>query len=335
MSLSAEDRAMRLTGIGASEIAAVLEIGPDPKFGPLRLWCKKPTPTRPPLLVEEDEDEPLQSDEDGTDRLPPAAIGHALEQAMRELYASRTGIQMAPAATMRHRRVAHVLATPDGLSDPGHDRGLEIKIVGARMAHHWADDAVPEYVESQCAQGMAVTGRSQWGVIALVGGTDLRIHRLTRDPELEELLLDEASRFWVDHVDGDRPPPEMSWQERRQYLRLRYGRPETTTCRIVEDGVLELADRLARINGEIKLLETEKETVTNALINVVGDDYGIAGAWGKFLHYPVAGRIDWRAVAEELAGGAVPEPLAEKHRGKGHRVPRLYQPSKTRKARKR
>jgi len=78
----------------------------------------------------------------------------------------------------------------------------------------------------------------------------------------------------------------------------------------------------------------ERTALTNALTEIVGDSYGVAGPWGKFLWYPRAGSPEWKEIAHALAGGTVPQAMIEQHRGDACRVPRLYGPPKPKAPRK-
>lgn len=310
MALTKEQLAIRRTGVGASEVAEVVEL--HPYRGPIDVWLRKTGRA----LEEETSD--------------AGAVGHMLEAFALALYTRRTGIKVQrQKVTLRHPVHEHMLASPDALGRT-EDLGAEAKIVGWRMAHHWADDSVPDYVRLQAVQNMAVTGRSRWDVVALIGGTDLRVFTITRDPDMEALLAESIELFWADHVVRDVPPPVRDPEERRRYLRTRYPGSEATRTRLVNDPVVAAAaDRLRELDEAAADIERQKRELTDGLCELVGDDYGIEGGWGKFLWYPTRGAPAWKAIAEELAGGAVSTDIIERHRGEPSRTPRLYEPKKT------
>lgn len=316
--LSAKQKAMRRTGITASETAAVLR--EHPYRSATHVWLSKPTPSRPALLDVEDDDR--IEDENARQQ-----VGTFLEAGIRELVRARTGIHFRRSTTLRHKEIPHVLATPDGLSSKDEDAGLEIKMVGARMAHHWADHTVPDYTATQARVGMAVARRSRWIVAALIGGTDLRIHVLERDFDLEEATNEAVGQFWLDNVLGDEPPEPESVEERKLWLRTRYPGAESTACeRVDAEEVAECMRWYASVDGVYQLAKAKREELSVMLAERVGAAYGIETSAGKFLHYNVRGRIDWQAVAEEIAGDRIPEDVIERHRGAGSRVPRFYPP---------
>ena len=73
MSLTAAQKAIRATGIGASEVSAIAAI--NPYAAPIDVWLEKPTPSRGPLVEANDNDHPES----------PIAVGHELEGALLEM----------------------------------------------------------------------------------------------------------------------------------------------------------------------------------------------------------------------------------------------------------
>lgn len=309
--LTAEQLELRKTGIGASEVSALT--GSSPYAQPIDVWLSKTG--RADGLVENE----------------AMRLGNELEGALTVLYAGRTGRTVERhATTHRHPDFPHVLATPDALVDGG-ERGLEIKLVGARMAHHWAEESVPDYVQDQARQNMAVLGIDSWDVLALIGSTECRITTIHRDYEHEAVLLEACETFWALHVDTDTAPEIEDPERRRAYLLQRYPGSEMTKATDVTGAAdadeIEQAIRWRRTADEmIEALKGARDQLTNIITERIGADYGIAGPWGKFLHYPVKGRVNWEAVARALSP-AIPADLIEQHRGESSRIPRYYPPS--------
>lgn len=316
MSLTAEQRAIRETGIGASEIAAVVEL--SPYRSPIDVWLAKPTRSRAAITMNTDNESPAMM------------VGNELEGVLLDMYSRRSGVELVrPHTTLRHARAEHVLASPDGLASR-EDLGAEAKVVGARMAHHW-DSGPPDYVVAQCVQSMAVTERAAWDIVALIDGTDLRIYRVERDVDLEARFIEAASRFWTDYVVADVAPAPRDVEEQRRYLAARYPAAKTALCRDVGDGadgeIAELVRWLREARARKAALIAAESQLEASLCELVGDAYGIEGPWGRALWFQRAGQVSWKGVAEELAGGVVAPALIEKHRGKPGRTFALYEPS--------
>lgn len=314
--LTPEERQMRRSALGASEVAAVL--GLSPNRGPLDVWMTKDKPSRGALVVD-----------DGTSAGPEAEVGQFLEQGLLALYSHRTGIEVVRGRTTRHPSKPWAIATPDGLA-VREDRGCECKVVGSWMADHWTEDDVPDYVFVQSAWCMAITGRRYWDVVALLDGTDLRVYSIARDQALEDMLLSEAEAWWTTYVDGDLEPPTEDPEEKLRYLRQRYGQSKGHRVRLANgDAITEAARRLAAVKAEIKALERQETALENVLCEAIGDDYGLRGEWGSFLWVPNPGAPHWKSIALELSGGKVPPEIVARHRGQGFRTPQLHPPPKT------
>jgi len=303
--LTAEQIEIRSTGIGASELASVVDV--HPYQGPLHVWLRKPTPTRGALLPHDAMEDPLSA----------TAVGSILEDGMRQLFEKKTKLKLVRPGpiTLRHDRFPCVLASPDDLVANDHD-GLEIKVVGINSAHLWAQ-GLPDHHELQCRQNMSVTGRARWYVIALIGGIDVRLHCVERDLEIEDCMLEAASQFWDDYVLGDEPPAPRDESERAKYLRYRYpgGTDKTIVDAYNDAEVGALLRTLADAKAAISMAEACALKAENDLIERLAGQYGFAGDVGKYLRFAKRGNPNWKAIAEELAGGVVSDALIEKHRG--------------------
>lgn len=317
--LNERQRAIRATGIGASEVASIFEMNPYRQ--PIDVWLSKRgmVTTAPEIEIE--------------GRLSKSKLGGLVEGALLDVYreVTRFSVRHMKHLTLRDRITPRVLASPDALGRR-EDIGCEIKIVGMRMAHHWQDgdegETVPDYVELQCQQNMLVTGRAAWDVIALINGTDFRIRRVEANAELHAILREEITEWWARYVEGEEAPPIRSTDERKRYFAARYPGSEKTGCRAEDDAdVGALVEYARQCAAQKRAWEAEYDAAKVELLGVVANDYGIEHpAWGKVIAPKTAGRTDWKAVAEEIAGGPIPTALIDKHRGDAHRSVRLYDP---------
>ena len=93
------------------------------------------------------------------------------------------------------------------------DALLECKTASAFARHDWGTpgtDEVPPLYLVQCAWYLAITGCERAEVAVLLGNSDFRIYQVTRDLELESLLISHAKQFWFDHVLAKVPPAPSS-----------------------------------------------------------------------------------------------------------------------------
>lgn len=312
--LTETQQAIRATGIGASEIAQVIDV--HPYQGPMHVWLRKPTPTRPALIPHDDPE----------DALSATSVGSILEDGMRLLFEKKTGIKLARPGpiTLRHERYSAVLASPDDLALV-EDAGVEIKIVGANNAHTWSQ-GLPDHHELQARQNMAVTDRARWFVIGLLGGIDVRLHCVERDLEVEDMLLESAQTFWDVHVLGDEPPAPRDEEERREYLARRYaaGSAKTIVEAFGEAEIVAAMRDIRDAKAVIAEAEAEIARAENVMLERLAGAYALQTEEGKLIWYTQRANPNWKAIAEELAGGVVPAALIEKHRGPAHSVARFY-----------
>lgn len=302
MALTKEQLALRKTGIGASEVAALVDL--DPRRTALDVWCSKVLPT-----IEEEQS-------------PQAEVGDFLEPALRSLFTRRTGIEVMKPPTLQHPEIEWAFASPDGLSLDGKS-GLELKAVGKWMAPDW-DAGPPDYVITQAAWNLFVSGRERWHIGALIGGTSFDCYVVERDEELIEALREVAELFWIAHVLTEVPPEPRDAEDRRRMAARRHAARSTgLTLRRDEPEIATMVQWLSTAREMRRRLEAAEQQLEAGLIDALNGADAIEGAWGSFSFREQDGRVGWKDVALELAGGAVSVDVLERHRGAPYRTARL------------
>lgn len=256
--LSEEQLAMRRTGIGGSEIAAVL--GESAFASPFDVWLAKTQGWQQP------ETEDMRR-------------GSFLEDGIARWYAQRFGIaedEMTDESTLRHATVPVALCTPDRLTTVKRDgrpldRLISIK-APRRKTDDWGDagtDQVPpgyilqlQWEHAVCSSHWPGGIDDEMHLAALLDG-DLHVYVVQADRELQGWMLEAASAWWERHVvRGEQPSLDGSSQA-REWLKARFPadtgevRPATPheTRLLVE---LQLAEAEAdRWAGEVETLKSE------------------------------------------------------------------------------
>lgn len=213
-------------------------------------------------------------------------------------------------------------------------RILECKLVGAGQEHHWNNEdpaGIPELVRDQVTWQMDATGIRTADVAAVF--TSRRrgdIWRVEYDAERAAHLREVCERFWKEHILAKVPPPIDGSEACEGYLQ---GRHSQSNGRVVsapyEAEAYAKTYDLCRQN--IKGIERIKATSKNSLIELIRDNEGIEGRWGKATWLEQNGKIDWQSVAVELGAillkhGTYPyhiQKVIEKHRAKRKRVLRV------------
>jgi predicted phage-related endonuclease len=230
----------RRLGLGASEIASVLNL--NPYSDPFAVYISKVDPIiQKPTVAQR--------------------RGHFLERGVAQWFAEDTGKEVEWFDQMEfHQQYPWMFASPDAWIIEAGVRvaELQIKTVGFRNVDDYGDgpDEVPIYTAVQCHWTMAVTDKPYCIVAALVGLDDLRTYQIWRDKEIERVLIEEGDRFWHQVVLARKPPPIGCSPSAAAYLKQKYPR-NITPLRVAtpEESIL------------LRELKMAKEIEAKAIIN--------------------------------------------------------------------
>ena len=305
--LQTKFHAERQTGLGGSDLGAIL--GLNPYRTPYQTWLEKSGRSEP-----------------FTGNLQTRFGSYAEEFVARE-YSDRTGRQVQRYnSLLRHPNaplLGHIdrLVVPEGAKRASHQReirtdlGLEAKTAHALAASRngdWGEpgtDAVPASYLIQCQAYMLLTGCAHWDLAVLFGNSDFAIYHLHQDPELGEYIVDEASRWWRDYVVADVPPPPSSELEARQRW------PGHSPGRAIEADESLYTDLtlLARLKAEIRDYEKQEQALKDRILPALEDAEIITWAGKEITSYranKASNKTDWKALADELLRGFDPEDRA-------------------------
>lgn len=173
----------RMSGIGGSEVAAVL--GLNPWQTPVDVWKTK--------TGRDQRQETSEVMEWGHRLEPVVAAAYGAEHPEAEL--------AVPPPLLRHPNYGHALASLDRLAHyPGETVAVEVKTTRA-----WFD-TVPVHVLAQVQWQMAVTGLGRAHIAVLNSGSRYREHAIEADPAWAAEALDYTRHWWRQHVENDRMP---------------------------------------------------------------------------------------------------------------------------------
>lgn len=288
--LSEKQQAMRMGGLGGSEIAAVCGIYPF--AAPIDVWMSK-RGLKPPI------DEWTQA---------PLVRGALFEEPVKRWYSLKTGRHIAPCPTMVSPRNPLVIATPDGISyDPANpaDRcPLEVKNPSWRMGHHWGEewtDEIPDYYMPQVIWEMEVTGLRLAHVCAYMGD-EPRIYAVHWSEELYGSLVEIAEQFWVDHVLAGVPPPVDGTDSYKRWIEERYPRALKKQYRQIDDTIRPWVDRLLAARAQVAETEAEIALCQNVIKEWIGDHDGLVCEQGRidWKNNKDKVRVDYKAVVQSI-----------------------------------
>jgi putative phage-type endonuclease len=284
--LSEQQHAMRMTGIGSSDIAQV--VGCSPFGDASKLWLVKRG-----RLVEPDN--------------AATRAGTWLEDGVATWAAHERGWKLQRInRTLRHSQRAWVLATPDRflLGDKKRKGQVEIKTSMSTETHGWGEegtDQIPRHIRCQVQWQMTVTGQPTTHVV-LFTFNDRRLHyyEVPHSPELEAALLDAGHDFWHQHVLADQPPEvDMASPHAAGYLGAVYKQlgDEVVPAPLTSDVI---AEQLHRAQLDLVDAGQRKEVAENTLKAMVGERRGIEAPWGKFLWSKCKGKVADGKLADAL-----------------------------------
>ncbi|HLL34245.1 MAG TPA: YqaJ viral recombinase family protein [Streptomyces sp.] len=284
-----EWHAVRRTGIGGSDVAAIL--GLDRWKSPLRVWREK-------LGHRSDVDSEA------------AECGREMEEVIARLFARRTsdvGLRVAPPpGTLAHREHRWMLVNVDRYVTDYRGVVLGLLECKNRSEHQWRDweNGVPDAPALQAHWGMAVGGWDRAWVAALIGGNRLRWYRLERDEEMIAHLIQLCGDWWQQHVvDGEPPPPDGSKATTELLAHLWDVQPEAVV-QIQAARAKELRARYLDLRDQIAELQEQKAEVANQMRFETGENeiamVGASTAWTWKQNGPLQ-QAKFRKAQPELA----------------------------------
>ena len=149
-------------------------------------------------------------------------------------------------------------------------RILECKTANPFSSGDWGEvgsDEVPMSYLCQCIWYMAITNINKVDLAVLFGNSDFRIYEISRDLELETVIVQKANLFWNEYVLKDLPPPVSSEQD----CQTLFSKGDSTKSIEAQSETLELSRRLALLNSEISTREEEISIIKQNIMNQMGE----------------------------------------------------------------
>ena len=248
--------AERKTGIGASDAASILGLGP---FGsPFSVWLDK-TSNLP--------DEATEAMEWGL-RLeePIARAWQDAEHKRVEKVEHGDGRPM----VLRHPEHPIMICTLDRVCEDGNP--LEIKTANA-----WDDgwdpdgDRIPDHVRLQQQHQMAVKGAPLCYGAVLIAGQKFRTWVTMRDDAIIADLIIAEERFWTDYVLANKPPPMDGHRATTDAIKALWPESEAGLEVDLPFGAMRTIHDLVDAKARGKAAKADEDTHANTLKALLGD----------------------------------------------------------------
>ena len=301
----------RSSGIGGTDISAIL--GLNKWSSPYDVWTKKKGYGFP---VQEND---------------PMMWGTLLEPVVADFYSRKTGVELRSVERQRHPDHPWYLGTPDRLSAQ-HETPmvLEVKTAGVHVMSNWGPAesgpaGVPDQYNLQLRWYLGLPmfegEHASYGDIAvLLAGQDFRIYRLWRDTRIEDMLKEQAEKFWNAYIIGDGQPPYDGSDAATRFLHDKF---KDSTQEMVKDDtpIVEWVHRLKEAREKIAQAKQDEEIAKQYVKDYIGNKRGVTGEWGRIVWSRMPGKktISWkRMVMKLIEDGIIPQSLLEDFTSKGN-----------------
>lgn len=248
----------RESGIGSSEIATI--VGLNPWETPYQLWRRK-------LGIDPPKQENFAM-----------KAGHYLEDAVAQFWHDETGMDIIKASAgdwlIRNDERPYLQVSPDRtywLDDkrnPDNKGILECKTTQKSID---ADD-LPKHWFCQVQYQLGVAELTQGSLAWLSSGRDFGYKNLALVPDFYGWLVEEAEKFWKDHIEGRQEPSAVSVQD----VLLKYNRHTDGKVLEVGDDIFRDYQDLKDVRSQIDALEERKETLEGRIKLAFGDAEAIS-----------------------------------------------------------
>jgi len=139
---------------------------------------------------------------DDTDDIDNEAMrqGRDLEEYVAQRFIEATGKKVRKANAIFYKEDhPFMLANVDRLI-VGEDAGLECKTASPYMIDKWKNGEIPMHYQIQCHHYMAVCDTQAWYIAVLIYGKEFKFHKIERDEEIIENLIQIEKDFWKRNV---------------------------------------------------------------------------------------------------------------------------------------
>ena len=149
---------------------------------------------------------------------------------------------------------------------------LECKITNSYSKKLWQKE-VPIYYKIQCYHYMAITGATHCYIAALIGNEELVIHKIDRNEELINEIMDLEKMFWDKCILGEELPSPDGSEDYSKVLQVLYKDSIDEELILFEKG--DLLKRYDDVREFVKNLDMERKAIEQYL-QMQMKDYEVA-----------------------------------------------------------
>lgn len=228
-------------------------------------------------------------------------LGNRLEGLVAELFTEETGLKVRNVnGILQNDKYPFALANIDR-AIVGEKAFLECKTTNSYALKEW-EEGVPAHYEIQCLHYMAITGATHCYIAALIGNSDFIWHKIERDEETIDYLMQIEKDFWENNIEKDVVPMPDGSDVYSEYLKNKYDKSngQVIELHLLEDGKEKL-NRYDEIVEDIKVLEVEKKTIEQE-IQLHMEEFEVAKIGNRKITWKTSNRntIDSKKLKAEM-----------------------------------
>ncbi|WP_195938669.1 YqaJ viral recombinase family nuclease [Romboutsia sp. 1001713B170131_170501_G6] len=228
-------------------------------------------------------------------------LGNRLEGLVAELFTEETGLKVRNVnGILKNEKYPFALANIDR-AIVGEKAFLECKTTNSYALKEW-EEGVPSHYEIQCLHYMAITGATHCYIAALIGNSDFIWHKIERDEETIDYLMQIEKDFWENNILKDEVPLPDGSDAYSEYLKEKYKKSngQEIELHLLEDGPGKLL-RYDEIVSDIKTLESEKKLIEQE-IQFYMEEFEVAKVGERKITWKTSTRntIDSKRLKKEM-----------------------------------
>lgn len=228
-------------------------------------------------------------------------LGNRLEGLVADLFTEETGLKVRNVnGILKNEKYPFALANIDR-AIVGEKAFLECKTTNSFALKEW-QDGVPPHYEIQCLHYMAITGATHCYIAGLIGNSDFIWHKIERDQETIDYLMQIEKEFWEENILKDIVPLPDGSDAYSEYLKEKYKKSngQEIELYLLKDGPQKLL-RYDEIVTDIKALETEKKLIEQE-IQLHMEDFEVAKIGDRKITWKNSSRnsIDSKKLKAEM-----------------------------------
>ena len=228
-------------------------------------------------------------------------LGNSLEGLVAELFTEATGLKVRNVnGILKNDKYPFAIANIDR-AIVGEKAFLECKTTNSYALKEW-EEGVPAHYEIQCLHYMAITGATHCYIAALIGNSDFIWHKIERDQETIDYLMQIEKDFWENNIEKDVVPMPDGSDAYSEYLKKKYDKSngQVIELHLLENGVNKL-NRYDEIVADIKALESEKKLIEQE-IQFHMEDFEVATVGDRKITWKTSNRntIDSKKLKSEM-----------------------------------